>query len=159
MVQAPTDRNFVMDSDIEAQPPPLVSSLRSRFEQLAVKTHSKPSQQLGLLSPESTGPRPRAVSTQETRPQATHLRSSSSSSDLKYGAKKPPPPPPPPRGVKPLASSSPLMRSVPMPYSTPTIGLPGSPPRKSMTAISGGDCQIPGTPPLGGVASLRHKFL
>lgn len=156
-----------MDSnDIESKPPPPVSSLRSRFEQLAVQTQpssSKPSPQLGLLSPEQTSPRQRAVSgTQETRPQAVHLRSASSSSDLKYGAKRPPPPPPP-RGAKPATSPSPspLMRPVPIPNSTPltsNIGLPSSSPGKSSTPSSTGDREVPTTPQLGGVASLRHKF-
>src|SRR5882762_11670688 len=85
-----------MDSVIETTPPPAVSSLRSRFEQLAVET--SPGHQPGLLA---VDPRPRAISgTQETRPQyANHLRSTSSSSDLNTGAKRPPPPPPPPRGL------------------------------------------------------------
>ena len=145
-----------MNSDIESKYPPSVSSLRSRFEQLAVKTQSslpKPPQQLGLLSSESASPRPRAASTQESRPLATQLRSASSSSDLRYGAKKPPPPPPP-RGVKLATSDSPLMRPAPIPNFTPlisTIGLPGSSPRKSPTALSKGDSEVPRTPPLGGV--------
>lgn len=161
------------DSEIESKPPPPVSSLRSRFEQLGVgpvPTLSNSQSSLGLLSAEPTSPRQRAVSgSHEERPQysTSHLRSASSSSDLKSGAKRPPPPPPPPRGLKPTGSApspapSPLLRPTQLPNSTPTmsnIALLGSSPGKSTLAPPRvDDGVVPSTPPQGGVASLRNIF-
>lgn len=152
------------DSAIESTPPPAVRSLRSKFEHLAVAiSPSPPRTYLGLLSPEPTSPpRPRAVSgSQETRPQYGHLRSASSSSDLRTGSKRPPPPPP--RGAKPIRPSSPapslLLRPVPIPNSSPllpSISLLSSSPGKSSLIPIYGDNEAPSQ---GGVASLRTKFL
>ena len=156
------------DSVIESTPPPAVSSLRSRFEQLAVDSLSRT--QFGLLSVEPLSPRPRAISgTQETRPQHGHLRSASSSSDLNTGAKRPPPPPPPPRGSikpgfssaspSPSPSASPLLRPVPVPNSSPShlsAAQTGSSPERSLLMRAEGEMSP--TPTLGGVASLRNKF-
>ncbi|KAH9928823.1 uncharacterized protein B0H18DRAFT_998868 [Fomitopsis serialis] len=105
--------------DIESTPPPAVSSLRSRFEQLAAGSsaapgHKRPLSSHGLLTPEPSSPRPRAASgTDELRPDARLLRPTSSSSDLKTGTKRPPPPPPGRSSRAPSPAplvSSPLLR-------------------------------------------------
>lgn len=109
--------------DIESTPPPAVSSLRSRFEQLAASNGSpapgpkRPLSTHGLLTPEPLSPRPRAASgSNELRPDARTLRPTSSSSDLKTGTKRPPPPPPPGRSSRAASPappmSSPLLRPV-----------------------------------------------
>lgn len=110
------------NGEIDTEPPPAVRSLRSKFERLAQETspngnHGEFLAPGGLLSP-----RPRASSStfSDSHPEIHHLRSSSSSSDLKAGIKRPPPPPPS-RGSKgPTSSpllppSSPLLRPVPIP--------------------------------------------
>ncbi|KAH9843546.1 uncharacterized protein C8Q71DRAFT_3565 [Rhodofomes roseus] len=106
--------------DIESTPPPAVSSLRSRFEQLAAGSSAGPAPKRpisthGLLTPEPLSPRPRAASgSNELRPDARSLRPTSSSSDLKTGTKRPPPPPPgrSSRAPSPApAVSSPLLRA------------------------------------------------
>lgn len=119
--------------DIESTPPPAVSSLRSRFEQLAASSTSPasgPKPPLSthglLLTPELLSPRPRAASgPNDFRPDARALRPVSSSSDLKTVTKKPPPPPPPGRSSR-AASPAPHMSS---PLLRPTLAAepPSSP--------------------------------
>ena len=112
--------------DVEETPIPAVSSLRSKFEKLAID--SSPSASIhktasshDLLVPEPSSPRPRAMSNHDQSsaspvdPRA--LRTAASSSDLKSSAnaKRPPPPPPPrSRGSSPAASvrASPLVQAV-----------------------------------------------
>ncbi|KAF6748564.1 Endonuclease/exonuclease/phosphatase [Ephemerocybe angulata] len=109
-----------------------VSSLRSRFEQLAAGSGLKSSADAPPLSPRPGGtfPRARAASNNSLTVDSTihALRASSSSSDLKSpvsdvldpksAALKRPPPPPPTR-AKPSVSPapSPLTRPVPLPPS------------------------------------------
>ncbi|KZT67027.1 hypothetical protein DAEQUDRAFT_427886 [Daedalea quercina L-15889] len=119
--------------DIESTPPPAVSSLRSRFEQLAAGSNAgqgpkRPLSSYGLLTPQPPSPRPRAASgSNELKPDARSLRSTSSSSDLKTGTKRPPPPPPgrSSRAASPAPPmSSPLLRPTPVaepPLSSPLI--------------------------------------
>ncbi|EKM58956.1 uncharacterized protein PHACADRAFT_249089 [Phanerochaete carnosa HHB-10118-sp] len=107
---------------VEETPAPAVSSLRSKFEKLAVESSSttslnRLSMSQDLLTPDSGSPRPRAMSIPDERPPSSphSLRSASSSSDLK----KKQPPPPPPRSSKgsspaPSATSSPHVYPVPM---------------------------------------------
>lgn len=151
-----------MESTIESTPPPAVSSLRSKFEHLAVVTPPSLARTHLGLSSDPTGPRPRAVSgSQETRPQYGHLRSASSSSDLRTDSKRPPPPPP--RASKPVRPSSPalppLLRPVPIPNPSPLLQsralLSSSSGRSSLVPVCGDN----GAPSQGGVASLRTKFL
>ena len=121
--------------DVEETPTPAVSSLRSKFEKLAVDSspkitvHSFASSN-DLLAPEPGSPRPRAMSNNDQRtgsPINTRaLRPASSSSDLKQGTsgRKPPPPPPPrSRGSSPAASTkaSPSLRPVPDPPSSTPV--------------------------------------
>ncbi|CCM00274.1 uncharacterized protein FIBRA_02304 [Fibroporia radiculosa] len=119
--------------DIESTPPPAVSSLRSRFEQLAADTASqlttkRPMSSYGLLTAEPASPRPRASSGfNDPRPDIHILRPASSSSDLKTGVKRPPPPPPArsSRASSPAPPPlSPLLR--PVPASDPPSLLLGS---------------------------------
>jgi hypothetical protein len=93
---------------VESVPTPAVSSLRSRFEQLAVDSTIKlPSN--GRLTADPPSPRPRAASgssgVQPDNPRSETLRTSSSSSDLK-GSKRPPPPPP----IRASPNATPLLR-------------------------------------------------
>lgn len=113
-----------MDSNqsahIESTPPPAVSSLRSRFEQLAADTAAaavakRPASTYGLLTLEPPSPRPRASSGHnDPKPDPQSLRPASSSSDLKAGLKRPPPPPPArsSRAPSPAPNASPLLRPV-----------------------------------------------
>ncbi|KAF5371467.1 hypothetical protein D9615_009590 [Tricholomella constricta] len=158
---------------IDTERPPAVQSLRSRFEQLAVnlspKSHHRHSSgNTGdLLAPRTPGsPRPRASSnTQSDEPSGTHhLRSSSSSSDLKVGTKRPPPPPPPSRPSKgltgsptPALSPSPLLRPVPVPpgaHGSPRLGSSSLPTNGSVPTIISLESESSGQ----SVSSLRHKF-
>lgn len=118
-------------SDIDSESLPAVKSLRSKFERMASETsnnnHSiRPSHTSEHLAVRPlSSPRPRATSNSQvdlSPPDSSHLRASSSSSDLKTAATKRLPPPPPPRGSKlaapsptPSASTSPLLRPVPIP--------------------------------------------
>ncbi|KAF4602682.1 hypothetical protein EYR40_005898 [Pleurotus pulmonarius] len=139
--------------EVEAESLLPVKNLRSKFEQLAVqaggndKRHSIANGE--LLDPGRAGsPRPRAASGGEAkgRPDVHHLRSSSSSSDLRpegspTTSTKRPPPPPPPRGSKGLSPSpsprpSPLMRPVPIPAAL--LNLP---------ALEGNQSVLPSLPP------------
>jgi hypothetical protein len=114
--------------DIDSDSLQAVKNLRSKFEKLALETSSQQQTDLLIVTAPSS-PRPRAASnTQLTLPLSNgsggQLRSSSSSSDLRLLARRAPPPPPP-RASKLLnnpspsrsPSSSPLLRSVPVPYS------------------------------------------
>jgi hypothetical protein len=155
-------------SIIESTPPPAVSSLRSRFEQLAADSFSRP--QSALLVPDPSSPRPRAVSgTQEPRPQQHgHLRSASSSSDLNTGIKRPPPPPPPPprassrsslvSSAAPTPSASPLLRPVPIPNSSNALHGSSISPGKSPSMSLQVEDEASSMAPVGGVASLRNIF-
>jgi hypothetical protein len=116
--------------DSESIPSPAVSSLRSRFEQLAVDTSitqlKRPISSYDFLAPDSHVPRPRAASgaygPHSADPNSSNqLRPSSSSSDLK-GTKRPPPPPPGPRGSSkpPSPSASPLLHPSHAHHSSPT---------------------------------------
>jgi hypothetical protein len=164
--------------EVEDRPTPAVSSLRSKFEKLAVESSSttslnKITMSHDLLSPDSGSPRPRAMSiSTEQRPPSSprSLRSAASSSDLK---KKPPPPPPPARSSKgnspaPSVTSSPLIRAVPMSSGPPSPTSIASPlskaallqrkpplPPSSPAALSQ---DLPQTPGGSGVASLLNKF-
>ncbi|KAJ3509069.1 hypothetical protein NLJ89_g5412 [Agrocybe chaxingu] len=107
-------------SEIDSESLQAVKSLKSKFEQLAVQTSPHRPGSSDFLAPSS--PRPRAVSSSVVDAPASHLRTSSSSSDLRVPVKKAPPPPPPPRGSKtlnpspiPSPSPSPLLRPVPIP--------------------------------------------
>ncbi|RDB20337.1 putative inositol polyphosphate 5-phosphatase C9G1.10c [Hypsizygus marmoreus] len=166
-----------VSGEINTDTPPAVRSLRSKFEQLAVEkstglnsahnggARSESGSRNELLAPGGpASPRPRASSNtySNSQPEIQHLRSSSSSSDLK-GTKRPPPPPPPSRGLKatPALSSpvpaSPLLRPVPIP---PISN--GSPRLGSASLPTNGN--IPGLPyhaqesSGNSVASLRNKF-
>ncbi|KZT13236.1 uncharacterized protein LAESUDRAFT_36084 [Laetiporus sulphureus 93-53] len=113
---------------IESTPAPAVSSLRSRFEQLAADTAatsvtSRPSSTYGYLSPDPSGSRPRANSAFIEAKQDLHaLRPASSSSDLKSGTKRPPPPPPTRHSgsSSPSPRPSPLLRPVIIPDPSPS---------------------------------------
>lgn len=163
-----------VSGEIDTQPRPAVQSLRSRFEQLAVDTSGSSSHSRGpsssnkylgyqgdLLTP--TSPRPRASSNtySNTHVDIHHLRSSSSSSDLKTGVKRPPPPPPS-RGSKGPSGSpipgSPLLRPVPVPPSSngsPRLG-PLNLPTNGFPSLQE---PLPQDSSIGpSVASLRHKL-
>jgi hypothetical protein len=107
-------------ADIDSGSLPAVKSLRSKFEQLAVDTaHNtpRPSSSTGdLLHVDTPSPRVRRPSGShlDFSPSQTHLRSSSSSSDLKVGTKRPPPPPPP-RIAKPHPSPKSSRSPSPLP--------------------------------------------
>lgn len=108
--------------EVEQTPTPAVSSLRSKFEQLAVNSSTTSLNRLSgsydLLSPDSGSPRPRSMSISTERPPSSprSLRPAASSSDLNVGGKRPPPPPPPrsSKGNSPVPSvnSSPLLQPV-----------------------------------------------
>ncbi|KAH9483207.1 putative inositol polyphosphate 5-phosphatase C9G1.10c [Psilocybe cubensis] len=114
-------------SDIDSESLQAVSSLKSKFEKLALDTTSSTYKQGELLAVSTPpSPRPRAASGSHTNTpaEAISLRSSSSSSDLRSPLKRPPPPPPPSRNSKlnvptttasPSTSISPLLRPVPLP--------------------------------------------
>lgn len=82
-------------SDVEEIQISAVSSLRSKFERLAVDAAQKPHRSFGahdLLAPDPTSPRPRANSTTEQqKPSTKSLRTASSSSNLKDVDRKGPP--------------------------------------------------------------------
>lgn len=138
--------------DVEETPIPAVSSLRSKFEQLAVDSSPtisvhKATSSHDLLVPEPGSPRPRAMSNHDQRsaspvhPRA--LRTAASISDLQSGTntkKQPPPPPPRSRGNSPAASvkASPLLRPVadsPLASSIPPIpSTDASPSRAALLA-------------------------
>jgi hypothetical protein len=110
------------NGEVDTEPPPAVKSLRSKFEQLAQVTSPNGNHGEYLSPVGRSSPRPRASSStlDNSHPEIQHLRSSSSSSDLKVGAKRPPPPPPSrgSKGPSPspiLPPSSPLLRPVPIP--------------------------------------------
>jgi len=114
-----------------------VRSLRSRFERLAAETsihvgHS-PRSSIGNgkpLRPAGDSPSPRRTSSNsqlnsavlDTGTDTGHLRTSSSSSDLKVLVKRAPPPPPPLRSAK---AGVPV--SVPSPSSSPAPSISLSP--------------------------------
>ncbi|KAL5512223.1 hypothetical protein ACEPAG_3508 [Sanghuangporus baumii] len=162
----------------EGSSPLAVSALRSKFEKLAHEnlpasaTPAKPSSsttslpqnfETELLSPVAT--RQRALSNVEvdqcsnaTPAPAHHIRTSSSSSDLKVGRR--PPPPPPPRSPKP--TGSPVSKPVSSSNSSVAVldktSLINRKPPPPPTPVQNEDTtEASGLAP-GGVASLRSKF-
>lgn len=103
---------------IETSPPPAVSNLRSRFEQLAVQSNPAPPNKSpvirhSLLPP---SPRPRPADLSDTESPSTSLRATPSISDLQATLKLAPL-----RPVDgPSAPSSPLLRPTVPPPSPPT---------------------------------------
>ncbi|KAL5508643.1 hypothetical protein ACEPAH_6262 [Sanghuangporus vaninii] len=162
----------------EGSSPLAVSALRSKFEKLAHEnlpasaTSTKPSSsttslprhpETELLSPIAT--RQRALSNVEVDPgsnatpaPAHHIRTSSSSSDLKVGRR--PPPPPPPRSPKP--TGSPVIKPVPSTNSSVAAlnktSLINRKPPPPPTPVQNEETTGAGGAPPGGVASLRSKF-
>lgn len=110
-------------SDVDGESLQAVKSLRSKFEQLAVDTSSHVRRSsTNSTNTNGSGPssprirRPSGSQSDFFAPQA-HLRTSSSSSDLKVPTKRPPPPPP--RITKP--SSSPQPSRSPSPTGSPHL--------------------------------------
>ena len=165
----------------EGSPPLAVSALRNKFEKLAhesspaLATPAKASSSTTsllrssdteLLSPSTS--RQRALSHVEINSEsngvpapAHHIRTSSSSSDLKVGRR--PPPPPPPRSPKP--TGSPGVKPVSYPNNsvaaldkTTLISRKPPPPPTAPAATQNEETTEASGLPLGGVASLRSKF-
>ncbi|KAF5363758.1 hypothetical protein D9756_001104 [Leucocoprinus leucothites] len=136
--------------DIDGESLQAVKSLRSKFEQLAVDTSSQvrrpssnPNSTNGsaqLLGPASARPRQSSGSQVDVFSPQAHIRTSSSSSDLKVSAKRPPPPPPPRIAKSP---ASPRPSRSPSPSSSPQVNIVNE---KSEEEV------------LQGVAALKSKF-
>lgn len=163
---------------VEETHTPAVSSLRSKFEQLAVDTSksahrlsSASTQDIALLAPPDSGsPRPRASSTSnEQKPSPKLLRAASSSSDLKVYERRPPPTPPQRNSQVNTPAGSPLLRPTALqgPESSPI----SSPSLLSLDAKKALLARKPPPPPpntprieppepVGGpsVSALRSKF-
>ncbi len=97
----PEGSSKIMDSqDVDSGSLLAVKSLRSKFEQLAVDTSSHVRRSSTNTSdpnasdPSSPRPRRSSGSTVDLFVPQAHVRTSSSSSDLKVSTKRPPPPPP-----------------------------------------------------------------
>ena len=164
---------------IETSKLPAVSSLKSHFEQIAnansqIPVNKKPTvpglgfptSSSGLLTADGgVTPRQRTSSGDfhlrvdnpgDAQRPAVHLRSASSSSDLR--SSKRPPPPPPTRPTKPASpSASPHLRSIPIsslanPSTTlakrPPPPIPSSPIHKSDSPL----------PPAGNINYMRGRF-
>jgi hypothetical protein len=133
---------------IESAPTPSIKSLKSRFEQLAQDSTTKPLKSIPTTSPRQQQQQRR----DDSHVQHRELRNALPNSDSN---KRAPPPPPPSRGStkKPIKSPavSPLLRPVPVPAAlrSPCASL-------EHLSVSGQDDDD--VPRGGGVASLRERF-
>lgn len=127
-------------TDIDSDSLQAVKNLRSKFEKLA-------SSDLLTAAAPSSSPRPRATSNNYLNLPSPgspvlhgHLRSSSSSSDLRLPAKRAPPPPPPPRASKilnnPSPSHSPSLSPLPRPVPVISPSPREQPPPRNLSGTS-----------------------
>ncbi|KXN88342.1 hypothetical protein AN958_07487 [Leucoagaricus sp. SymC.cos] len=132
--------------DVDGESLQAVRNLRSRFEQLAVETSSqlrRPSTNANGSGPSSPRPRQVSASKLDISTPKTHLRTSSSSSDLKVFTKRPPPPPPP---------------RIPKPPPSPPHSRSPSPPKSPQVKILNEDGEEGEERLVQGVAALKSKF-
>ncbi len=127
--------------DIDSESLQAVKDLKFKFERLVSETsirvasRGSPSTGDALADTDLSSARSSSNPQLDTLvPDAGHLRTSSSSSDLKVLVKRAPPPPPPPRSAKITGRSpspspslaSPILRPVPLPPSKDQADMPQS---------------------------------